>query len=70
MTVMAFGAMSATDPLAPMTIERRDLGPHDVRIAIRYAGICAPNRHQGNSSANVPKRWVCVRPQSWARHCA
>ncbi len=37
-TVKAFGATSATDPLVPMTIERRDLGPRDVRIAIRYAG--------------------------------
>lgn len=44
-TVKAFGATSATDPLVPMTIERRDLGPRDVRIAIRYAGICHSDIH-------------------------
>ena len=31
-TVNAYGAVSATDPLEPMTVERRDLGPHDVLI--------------------------------------
>ena len=45
MTVKAFGATSATDPLVPMTVERRDLRPHDVRIAIRYAGICHSDIH-------------------------
>jgi len=44
-TVKAFGATSATDPLVPMTVERRDLRPHDVRIAIRYAGICHSDIH-------------------------
>ena len=40
LTVNACGATSATEPLAPMTTERRDLGPHDVLIEIRYCGIC------------------------------
>ena len=40
LTVNAYGATSATEPLAPMTTERRDLGPHDVLIEIRYCGIC------------------------------
>jgi alcohol dehydrogenase (NADP+) len=30
--VNAYGAVSATRPLEPMTVERRDLGPHDVLI--------------------------------------
>jgi uncharacterized zinc-type alcohol dehydrogenase-like protein len=40
LTVNAYGATSATELLAPMTTERRDLGPHDVLIEIRYCGIC------------------------------
>ncbi len=44
-TVKAFGATSATDPLVPMTIERRDLGPDDILIKIRYAGICHSDIH-------------------------
>ncbi len=44
-TVNAYAAMSATEPLAPTTIERRDVGPHDVLIEIRYAGICHSDIH-------------------------
>lgn len=44
-TVNAYGAVSATERLEPMTIERRDLGPHDVLIAIDYAGICHSDIH-------------------------
>ena len=44
-TVSAYGAISATDPLIPLTIERRDVGPSDVLIAIRYAGICHSDIH-------------------------
>jgi uncharacterized zinc-type alcohol dehydrogenase-like protein len=44
-TVKAYGATSATAPLEPMTIERRDVGPHDVLIDIDYAGICHSDIH-------------------------
>ncbi|WP_109505733.1 NAD(P)-dependent alcohol dehydrogenase [Nocardioides speluncae] len=44
-TVSAYGAKSATEPLAPLTIERRDLGPHDVLTEIKYAGICHSDIH-------------------------
>lgn len=44
-TVKAYGATSATAPLEPLTIERRDVGPHDVRIDIDYAGICHSDIH-------------------------
>ena len=43
--VNAYGATSATDPLAPLTIERRDLGPHDVHIDIKFCGICHSDIH-------------------------
>ncbi|MFJ9738596.1 NAD(P)-dependent alcohol dehydrogenase [Streptomyces sp. NPDC101166] len=39
-TVHAFGAHEAGQPLAPVTLERRDVGPHDVRLDILYCGIC------------------------------
>jgi uncharacterized zinc-type alcohol dehydrogenase-like protein len=44
-TVKAHGAVNETDPLVPLTIERRDAGPHDVVIAIDYAGICHSDIH-------------------------
>lgn len=47
-TVNAYGAPSAAAPLEPMTIERREPGPHDVDIEIRYAGICHSDIHHVN----------------------
>ncbi|WP_369371702.1 NAD(P)-dependent alcohol dehydrogenase [Promicromonospora sp. Populi] len=45
LTVNAYAALSATEPLAPTTIERRDVGPKDVLIEIRYAGVCHSDIH-------------------------
>ncbi len=45
LTVNAYAAPSATEPLVPTTIERRDVGAKDVLIAIRYAGICHSDIH-------------------------
>jgi uncharacterized zinc-type alcohol dehydrogenase-like protein len=45
LTVNAYAATSPTDPLVPTTIERRDIGPKDVLIEIRYAGICHSDIH-------------------------
>ncbi|PYY34433.1 NAD(P)-dependent alcohol dehydrogenase [Curtobacterium sp. MCPF17_046] len=39
-TARAFAATSATDPLSATTIQRRSVGPNDVRIDIAYSGIC------------------------------
>jgi alcohol dehydrogenase (NADP+) len=44
-TVNAYAATSATEPLTPTTIERREVGPHDILIEIRYAGICHSDIH-------------------------
>lgn len=44
-TVNAYAAPSATEPLIPTTIERRDVGTHDVLIDITYAGICHSDIH-------------------------
>ena len=45
LTVKAYAAPSATEPLAPTTIERRPVGPHDVLIDIKFAGICHSDIH-------------------------
>ena len=45
LTVNAYAATSPTAPLTRTTIERRDLGPHDVLIEIKYAGICHSDIH-------------------------
>ena len=58
MQVRAFAAFAATEPLGPPTIERRELGPHDVLIEILYSGICHSDIHQAaTSGAARPSRW-------------
>jgi len=44
-TVNAYAATSATDPLVKTTIERREVGEHDVLIEIAYSGICHSDIH-------------------------
>ena len=41
----AYGATSASQPLAPLRIERRVPGPHDVNIDILYCGVCHSDLH-------------------------
>ena len=43
--VDAFVATSATGPLGPATIDRRELGPRDVLIEIKFCGICHSDIH-------------------------
>ncbi|WP_045741823.1 MULTISPECIES: NAD(P)-dependent alcohol dehydrogenase [Actinoplanes] len=45
LTVNAIAATSATEPLVRTTLERRDVGPHDILIDIAYAGICHSDIH-------------------------
>ncbi|NOK15752.1 NAD(P)-dependent alcohol dehydrogenase [Corallococcus carmarthensis] len=45
LTVNAYAAPSATAPLAPTSIQRRDLGPRDVLIEIKFCGICHSDIH-------------------------
>jgi uncharacterized zinc-type alcohol dehydrogenase-like protein len=44
-TVVAYATPAAKAPFEKTTIERRDLGPKDVLIDIRYAGICHSDIH-------------------------
>jgi uncharacterized zinc-type alcohol dehydrogenase-like protein len=46
--VHAYAAPAASEPLTPTVIERRDVGAHDVLIAIEYAGICHSDIHTVN----------------------
>ncbi len=41
----AYAAQSATDSLAPWTIQRRSPKPHDVEIQILYCGVCHSDLH-------------------------
>jgi len=48
MRVNAYAAPAAGEPLAPLTIDRREVGPNDVLIQIEYAGICHSDIHTVN----------------------
>ena len=41
----AYAAKSATTPIEPWSIERRDPKPHDVQIEILYCGVCHSDLH-------------------------
>jgi len=42
----AYAAQSAKEPLGPYEIRRREAGPKDVAIDIRYCGVCHSDIHQ------------------------
>ena len=58
----AYSAASATSPLAPSTIVRRDLTPEDVQIEILYCGICHSDLHQARDEWKnaAPTVYPCV----------
>ncbi len=41
----AFAATAADQPLSPYSFDRRDQGPDDVAIAIKYCGVCHSDLH-------------------------
>ncbi|MGP5227625.1 NAD(P)-dependent alcohol dehydrogenase [Arthrobacter rhombi] len=45
LTVNAYAAPAANEPLIPTTLQRRDVGVNDVLIDIKYAGICHSDIH-------------------------
>ncbi|GAB6197094.1 NAD(P)-dependent alcohol dehydrogenase [Lysobacter xanthus] len=45
MTVRAYGAHAADQPLVPLAIERRAPGPRDVQIDIAFCGVCHSDLH-------------------------
>lgn len=45
MKTNTYAAQSATTPLAPFNIQRREPGAHDVQIDILYCGVCHSDLH-------------------------
>jgi uncharacterized zinc-type alcohol dehydrogenase-like protein len=58
----AYAAGSATSPLAPTTIARRDPTDTDVQIEILFCGICHSDLHQARNewSGMMPTVYPCV----------
>jgi uncharacterized zinc-type alcohol dehydrogenase-like protein len=53
-TISAYAATSATEPLTRTTITRRDPGPRDVAIEIKFAGICHSDIHTVKAEWGTP----------------
>lgn len=47
--IKAYAATSATSPLTPFVLHRRDPGPHDVRLDILFCGVCHSDLHQARN---------------------
>jgi uncharacterized zinc-type alcohol dehydrogenase-like protein len=58
----AYSAASATSPLAPTTIARRDPTPHDVQLEILFCGICHSDLHtvRNEWSSLMSTAYPCV----------
>jgi uncharacterized zinc-type alcohol dehydrogenase-like protein len=57
----AYSAASATSPLAPTMIPRRDPGKDDVQIDILFCGICHSDLHQvRNEWSEMPTVYSCT----------
>ncbi len=41
-----YAAQDKSSELAPWNFHRREVGPHDIQIAIRYCGVCHSDLHQ------------------------
>jgi uncharacterized zinc-type alcohol dehydrogenase-like protein len=61
-TVRAFAATSPTARLQPLSIERRAVGPNDVKIQILYCGVCHSDLHQVRNEwpDAMPTQYPCV----------
>lgn len=47
--ISAFATHGPTEKLGPFTFDARPVGAHDVRIAIRYCGVCHSDLHQARN---------------------
>lgn len=58
----AYSAASATSPLAPTVISRREPTEHDVQIEILFCGICHSDLHQARNEWNeiMPTVYPCI----------
>jgi uncharacterized zinc-type alcohol dehydrogenase-like protein len=58
-TTKALAAASATSPLSPTTIPRRDPTERDVRMDVLFCGICHSDLH------TVRDEWRAVMPTTY-----
>ncbi|MFC7499542.1 NAD(P)-dependent alcohol dehydrogenase [Enterovirga sp. GCM10030262] len=58
-TTHAYAVQSATSPFEPFRFDRREAGPNDVAIAIRYCGVCHSDLHTARSEWGGT-RYPCV----------
>ncbi|MEV0356626.1 NAD(P)-dependent alcohol dehydrogenase [Nocardia sp. NPDC050697] len=58
-TAAAYAVSGPEGPFEKVTIERRDLGPHDVLIDVKYAGICHSDIHTARNEWGGAK-YPCV----------
>ncbi len=74
MQTKAYAAQSATTPLAPFNLQRRDLGQRDVQIEILYCGVCHSDLHtvrsewQGTTYPCVPGHEIIGRVMNVGAH--
>jgi uncharacterized zinc-type alcohol dehydrogenase-like protein len=74
MTTNSYAVQSATSPLAPFNIQRRDPGAHDVQIEILYCGVCHSDLHivrnewQGTAYPCVPGHEIIGRVVKVGEH--
>ena len=67
MQTKSYAVQSATTPLAPFSLQRRNLGEHDVDIEILYCGVCHSDIHtvrnewQGTNYPCVPGHEIIGR---------
>jgi uncharacterized zinc-type alcohol dehydrogenase-like protein len=59
MSVKAYGATAAENPLEAMAIARREPGPRDVQVEIAYCGVCHSDLHTVRSEWGGTK-YPCV----------
>ncbi len=61
-TIKAFAARSATSPLGPFSIPRREPKAKDVQIQILYCGVCHSDLHtvRNEWEAMMPTTYPCV----------
>jgi uncharacterized zinc-type alcohol dehydrogenase-like protein len=61
-TARGYAALSPTAALQPFSIERRAVGPKDVKIQILYCGVCHSDLHQVRDEWHntMPTQYPCV----------
>jgi uncharacterized zinc-type alcohol dehydrogenase-like protein len=55
----AYGAAKASQPLGPINIERRAVGPNDVLLDVLYCGVCHSDIHTARDEWG-PAKYPCV----------